>query len=249
MPSDEVIDRRTFHKTEYFNDFLSRYRVYSGVDLYLHDAGEVRFNYRFWTSDPKKCFGAREVSLLEVLRPYLVNEFHMRRVERSRSQPDTSTGSGPGFLLHESGSPKPNHKARKLLAGVDQRDRDALYRLLLQIRHGSCGAALQWNGFDLCVEPMAHTGDGRPAHAVHLLANTVGSAAWLQQQFDLTLREGEICHLLLKGMADKQIAAMLNISYWTVRRHVGHILEKLEIDSRTAIGVAVLNATHEAGFG
>jgi DNA-binding CsgD family transcriptional regulator len=247
IPSDTVVDRRTFIKTEYFGDFMSRYKAYSGIDLYLHDAGQIQFDYRFWTSDRKKRFGAREISLLNVLRPHLINEYHLRLVERSRSQPDTSTGSCPGFLLQESRSPKPNHKARKLLAGLNRGDRDTLYRLLSQIRHGS-SPALQWNGFNLCVEHVAHADSGRPVYAVNLLAHTIGSGAWLQQRFDLTLREGEICHLLLKGMADKQIAAMLNISYWTVRIHVGRVLEKLAIDSRSAIGLAVLNASHNASI-
>jgi DNA-binding CsgD family transcriptional regulator len=248
VPSDSVIDRRTFRKTEYFSDFLSRYRVYSGVDLYPHEAGQLQFNYRLWTSDQKKCFGEREVSLLNVLRPYLINEYHLRFIARANNRSETTTDSYASFLVQESENPKPNQKARKLLAGLDRGDRDSLYRLLSQIRHVS-SPALQWNGFNLCVEHAAHASNRRPVYAVHLLAHTIGSGAWLQQQFDLTLREGEICHLLLKGMTDKQIAAMLNISYWTVRRHVGHVLEKLAIDSRSAIGLAVLNATHKASFG
>lgn len=58
----------------------------------------------------------------------------------------------------------------------------------------------------------------------------------------MTWREGEVCHLLLKGLSDKQIALALNISDWTVRAHVGRILEKLGIESRSAIGTVVLAA-------
>lgn len=59
----------------------------------------------------------------------------------------------------------------------------------------------------------------------------------------MTLREGEVCHLMLQGQSDKQIALALRISYWTVRAHVGRVLDKLGVESRSAIGRAVLSAS------
>jgi DNA-binding CsgD family transcriptional regulator len=243
--SDSVIDRRTFRKTEYFSDFLSSYRVYSGVDLYPHEAGQLQFNYRFWTSNPKKRFGEREVSLLNILRPYLINEYHLRSAARIDKQPDAAGGNYPSFLVQKSKDLKPNRKARKLLAGLEPVEGEALCRLISLIPYDP-SATLHWKGFNLCIEYAAHECGKGHAYRVHLLARTVGSGSWLQQQFDLTLREGEICHLLLKGLADKQIATTLKISYWTVRIHVGRILEKLAIDSRAGVGLAVLKASHGA---
>ena len=241
--SDSLIDRRTFRNTEYFSDFLSRYRVYSGVDLYPHEAGHVQFNYRFWTSNQKKRFGEREVALLNMLRPYLINEYQLRHVARTNNQTDTAIENYASFLVQESEKPKPNHKAHKLLAGLQPAEREALCRLISRIPYDPSATA-QWNGFDLCVEYAADERKKGRAYMVYLLARTVGSGSWFQQHFDLTLREGEICPLLLKGLADKQIAAILKISYWTVRIHVGRILEKLAIDSRAGIGLAVLKASH-----
>lgn len=247
-PSDTLIDRRALRRTEFFGDFLSPYKVYSGIDLYLHDTDQVQFDYRFWTSNPKKRFGAREVALLNVLRPHLVNEYHLRVIARANDQAGISTGSCASFLVQGSEDPKPNHKARKLMADLESGEREALYRLLSLILRDST-LTLQWNGFNLCVEHAVSARNKGRACVVHLLAHTIGSGPWLQQRFDLTLRQGEICHLLLKGLADKQIAARLNISYWTVRIHVGRVLEKLMVDSRSAIGLAVLNASHQDSSG
>ncbi|PTB17430.1 helix-turn-helix transcriptional regulator [Trinickia symbiotica] len=242
-PSDALMDRKSFHNTEYFCDFLSKHRIYSSVDFFLHDAGPVKFDYRFATSDPRKCFGDREVALLNILRPHLVNEYQLRLVARSRRWPELTECSYPSFIVRPSAKPEPNRNALALLSGLEAHDRDVLHQLLVSVSLGASWP-YQWNGFNVCVERTHEENSGQGLCRVHLLAGTVGSAAWLQQRFSLTQREGEVCHLLLKGMADKQIAKKLSISYWTVRIHVGKILEKLEVDSRSAVGIAVLKASH-----
>ncbi len=57
--------------------------------------------------------------------------------------------------------------------------------------------------------------------------NTVDTAG-------LSPREREVLHLLAAGMSDREIAAALAISYRTVTNHVGSILAKLDVPTRTA---------------
>jgi NarL family two-component system response regulator LiaR len=58
--------------------------------------------------------------------------------------------------------------------------------------------------------------------------------------FDLTKREREVLVLLVEGLNNSQIAARLYVSAATVKTHVGHILSKLGVTSRTeAAAVAV----------
>lgn len=52
------------------------------------------------------------------------------------------------------------------------------------------------------------------------------------QQLGLSPREGEICEAMVRGATDKQIAADLRISYWTVRTHVSNIFAKLGVLNR-----------------
>lgn len=240
---ETLIDRRRLRRSQYFADFLAVYKAYPGVHMYLQDADGTLFDHRFGSSDPKKRFGNREVCLLNLLRPHLINAHRLQQVVRTLSEETGLTDSCPSFTLEALKDPRPNCKARTLMARLTQGERDALYRVLALVP-GGASTALQWNGFSLCIEHAGRAGGNRPVYVVHLLAHTVGSGAWLQQRFDLTLREGEICHLMLKGLADKQIAAILKISYWTVRIHAGRILEKLAIDSRAGIGLAVLKASH-----
>jgi DNA-binding CsgD family transcriptional regulator/tetratricopeptide (TPR) repeat protein len=50
----------------------------------------------------------------------------------------------------------------------------------------------------------------------------------------LSPREREVLHLLATGMSDREIAESLAISYRTVTNHVGSILAKLDVPTRTA---------------
>ena len=54
-----------------------------------------------------------------------------------------------------------------------------------------------------------------------------------QSQYNLTNRENEILELLAKGYRYKEIAEKLIVSIETVRSHVHHIYEKLQVSSRT----------------
>lgn len=50
----------------------------------------------------------------------------------------------------------------------------------------------------------------------------------------LTSREREVIHWVGEGKRDREIAVILGLSSRTVEKHVGHILEKLGVETRTA---------------
>jgi DNA-binding NarL/FixJ family response regulator len=57
----------------------------------------------------------------------------------------------------------------------------------------------------------------------------------------LTPREKEVLDLLAKGFQSKEIAAKLEIAYWTVETHIGHIYQKLHVRSRAQAVAKYLN--------
>ena len=61
-------------------------------------------------------------------------------------------------------------------------------------------------------------------------------------EFFLTKREKEILHLLVEGIDNHSIAEELFISVQTVRNHIRHIYEKLQVHSKTQ---AVVKAIRE----
>ena len=50
---------------------------------------------------------------------------------------------------------------------------------------------------------------------------------------DLTPREMEVLRWLTSGKSNKEIGSLLNVSEGTVKVHVGHILQKLNVSGRT----------------
>ena len=62
---------------------------------------------------------------------------------------------------------------------------------------------------------------------------------------NLTPRESEVLRLLAKGLSDREIAAALSISERTAGNHVQHVMEKINVDSRTA--AAVFAVRHDLG--
>lgn len=56
----------------------------------------------------------------------------------------------------------------------------------------------------------------------------------------LTTREVEVLRMVAKGLGNKEIANSLNIAEVTVKLHVSHVLEKLEVKDRTEAATVAL---------
>ncbi|HTW80413.1 MAG TPA: response regulator transcription factor [Terracidiphilus sp.] len=61
-----------------------------------------------------------------------------------------------------------------------------------------------------------------------------------ESRSSLSTRETEILEMVAKGLTNKEIARVLQISQYTVRNHINHIGAKLEVGDRTeAVSVAL----------
>ena len=105
------------------------------------------------------------------------------------------------------------------LGGVAILDREPLVRDLLAALHAALGG--------LCTLSPTHLAKlTDPEENV----NAPLSADWIEP---LTPRELQILHKLSEGLANRAIAAQLEISEHTAKFHVGQILAKLGAESRT----------------
>ena len=65
------------------------------------------------------------------------------------------------------------------------------------------------------------------------------SQQW-SSSISLSPREQEIARLVAKGLPNKTIGAILDISAWTVATHLRRVFAKLEVNSRSAMVAKLL---------
>jgi DNA-binding NarL/FixJ family response regulator len=81
----------------------------------------------------------------------------------------------------------------------------------------------------------------RAVHAggTYLSATAAAVAAQMPRP-DLSAREVQVLELIVRGLANKQIAYSLNIAEHTVKNHVKNILSKLGVQDRTQAATAAI---------
>jgi two-component system NarL family response regulator len=72
------------------------------------------------------------------------------------------------------------------------------------------------------------------------LSTTAAAVAAQMPRPDLSAREVQVLELIVRGLANKQIAYSLNIAEHTVKNHVKNILSKLGVQDRTQAATAAI---------
>jgi len=91
-----------------------------------------------------------------------------------------------------------------------------------------------------CVESVRH---GRKWFDPNLLRHLAMRERPSQIASHLTSREGEITHLVSRGLRNKEIARELHLSEGTVKLHLHHIYEKLRLGGRTQLALSTAGAS------
>jgi DNA-binding CsgD family transcriptional regulator len=227
-----IVPRAALARTAYYGDFLRPFRTVDGIDLYLYQGSRNVGDLRLWRAPGQPAMGEREVTLLDLLRPYLLNAMLGSRelagddfdaAQQAEHCPWACFAHGDGLGVRPA-----NAAAERLWSGLPEAGAQTL---LARIEHVvRSGRPSAWEGFTLCLA----RGADRAASVVQLVpdASSAGPAGRLEQAFGLTAREAEVCLLLAAGRTDGQIARALGISYWTVRTHVHKAFVKFDVANR-----------------
>lgn len=112
------------------------------------------------------------------------------------------------------------------------------------LKAGACGYLLKRSGGQEILDAIAELrAGGAPmtSEIARLLVRSFQAPATAPPETaTLTPREREILVLLADGLSNKEIAARLFISFFTVRAHLMHIYEKLHVRSRTEAAAVFL---------
>ena len=234
--------RDELRRTAYFNEFLKPFRTVEGVDLYLYRGRRNVGDVRVWRAAGHKPLGEREITLLNLLSPYLLNAMVMPRsavvLSADGLMQSLQPCRWPCFLLDAEAKPEANDAAQRLLRSLSPPQHEALQHCLRTVASGSC--PVRWGDFTLCVLRL----DDRRVAWVQLVPMEPAHAprdAW-RERFGLTPREAQVCELLVKGMTDPEIGRLLRLGYGTVRTHLQHVFAKLEVSNRVELTHRLLAA-------
>jgi DNA-binding CsgD family transcriptional regulator len=67
--------------------------------------------------------------------------------------------------------------------------------------------------------------------------------------FRLTAREAEVLYWVVKGKTNRDIGDILNLSPRTVTKHLEHVFQKLDVETRTAAAGLAIAKVRQLGGG
>ena len=257
---EQLVDHRQ-NESALYRDVWAPHRLTSAKLLHVrtpHGYASVQF---FYDRD-EHAFGASAMGLLRVLLPsFKAGLDALQRIGAHREALDAI--SEPVLVLQVDGRELHRNPALQRLVDADperakieseirrfvQRLRPLLYPR--RSEQGTSAVALP--------EGSAQTVRGRYALRVAALASGAfgdeailvsvrpefpqfPSVEALRARHGLTRREAEVALLLAEGLRNEDIAARLYISAHTAKRHTEQVLGKLNVPSRKAIGLHLLQA-------
>jgi DNA-binding NarL/FixJ family response regulator len=124
--------------------------------------------------------------------------------------------------------------------------------VLTALRLGASGFLLKDTPPEELVEAVRLVADGRsmlsPSVTQQLIAavarlpdadHTADARSRLER---LTERESEVAHAVGRGLSNAEIAATLHMSIPTVKTHIGHLFDKLEVKNRVQVAMCIHDA-------
>lgn len=109
-------------------------------------------------------------------------------------------------------------------------------KIFASLEAGASGYILKTEGPTRLVEALDDLFDGGSPMSGSIARKVVASFSKFRKQHpgvqELTQRETEILERIARGYMNKEVAAQLEISAGTVRKHIQHIYEKLHVNTR-----------------
>lgn len=155
-----------------------------------------------------------------------------------------SASFGKGMTTHLIGLIRKEKPEARLLVMSAEEDVESM---LGYIEAGAFGYILQQDPLDVLIRKMRAASLGEAIVTPEMVAQLMTRLSQLSQLHqrnglavankqsclhELTSREMEVLRLISQGFSNHEIAHTLFIEYGTVKNHVHHILEKLEVSTR-----------------
>ncbi len=230
----EVMTRVEPEQTEYYCDFLRRHDVTHGIDQYLYYDNPIIGDLRIWRQSADHVFTRREKQLLHALRPMLTNAY---RTVLSGDALEAAVRGSEVMAIAISADYRRYECSPALIRWIGRQvhvnERSlkngvmaAVMRGRSEVTHRHYHVSINWRNVassSQCAMMCTVTPIGGTVHSMRL-----------------TPRERDVAALVARGMTDRQISDQLEISFWTVRTHVGGLLRKLGARNRVEVAYRML---------
>ena len=113
--------------------------------------------------------------------------------------------------------------------------------LIVSAAAGAYGVILKDVAVEILVQSLREIADGQRLLPLPTVPREQGNVANRENVLTvLTERERQIMRLVSGGLSNKEIGRQLNITDGTIKQHLHHIYQKLEISNRTVLAVFAL---------
>ena len=113
--------------------------------------------------------------------------------------------------------------------------------MIVSAAAGAYGVILKDVAVEILVQSLREIADGQRLLPLPTVPREQGNVANRENVLTvLTERERQIMRLVSGGLSNKEIGRQLNITDGTIKQHLHHIYQKLEISNRTVLAVFVL---------
>ena len=118
---------------------------------------------------------------------------------------------------------------------IEERDLETLARA------GAYAVLPQQVGLEILVQVLRRVAGGGKVRLLDRVAPEEQSAITEKAVLALTDRERQIMRLVSEGLSNKEIGRRLNLSDGTIKVHLHHIFQKLEVSNRTALAAFAIS--------
>lgn len=239
----EVMPQEELMGTEFFNDFLYKDGLYHGMNLYAYDGDLNIGDLRIWRARNRPSFGAKELSLLNIILPYFRNALRNIKImaiadKKSSFWNELLENTNTALFLFDNVGKLVfrNKQARLVESELTAAEYIDFYSRICSLADKNL-CHTQWGAYFLsvCSVPCPDKEQSLTAVMANRTAHVKIDKNMLAGRYHLTAREIEVCLLVCKGLIDNEIADILGICFYTVRTHLKNIFMKTEVTNRTEL--------------
>jgi ATP/maltotriose-dependent transcriptional regulator MalT len=257
VKNSDFMTRRDLYRSEIY---AARFRPSGSVDELIAGISDSRRYTKTFLFHAGRNFNERDRFVLNLLRPHL-RSLYRRAGERRRATAalaalDRVDSRRRGaILLGENGRIELVSRAAHQLTGEYLPEPLGAYlpEPLSSWLRQQATRPNQDRQVPTATEPLRVEREGRrllvraPAPDLLLLEEEVAELEHAPASLGLTPREWDVLRCLAKGKSTAEIAQTLWVAPGTVRKHLEHIYEKLEVSGRTAAVARAFLTTSEPG--